>query len=111
MSRYQRFVLGIAAGALTLLGLYGVGSSDYTTVGSILLRSGIVLGVICLAIPQLSGKNASWSLVSLVVIVGLVMVAAARPRYFALAAILAVLFLTLQAIGRRFSRATRSHDK
>ncbi len=104
----QRYYIGGVAVLLVLAGLWGVLSNDGVVFGAILLRAGLVLLAIWIALPQLMGSNTRVSLISIGVIVVLTMVAASRPRYFAIVAIGGIVFFFLQTIVRRFSQALRN---
>ncbi len=102
---YQRVLLLVIAVVLTAAGLWGLYSNQFDSLGAIMMRAGFVLFVIWLAMPQLTGTSSRGSLM-LVGLLGLiVLVAVTNKRFLPLVVGTSVLYLLLQTVGKRFTRA------
>ena len=98
---WQRLMIGlIAVGCLGAgISLYFARPDETTGYVGILVRVGVLLGVICLAMPQLEPLKAKLSTIALLVTVLLLVVVAARPNWFRIVAgILAVTLIVNWAL-------------
>ena len=69
----------------------------------VMLRSGLLLAAIWLAIPQLTSRDSKLTMPILILCVVLIMIVATRPRLFFVLGVLAIAGFLLQGVVRRFT--------
>lgn len=112
MSLLQRNLFGLCGLALVVFGAIGSMTQADSSFPSICLRAGLVILAIWLALPQLSGRNASVSGLFVAGIIVLIVVFSSRPRALFFALALAVAAFVLQTVGRRLiSALTKPSDR
>ena len=89
----------LAGGSILLL----QDSPQSQTYSGILIRVGCMLGALWLAFPQLASLRNRFSMVTLAVMVLLLLLVAARPRIFPIAAAVAIATILLNGLLRKLS--------
>ena len=104
MNPQRVFLLIIALSALaggTILLLQDTAQSQ--TYSGILIRVGCMLGALWLAFPQLASLRNRFSILTMGVMVLLLLLVAARPRIFPIAAAVAIATILLNGLLRKLS--------
>ena len=92
-------ILALTAGIALLL-QDGPNSQTYS---GVLIRVGLMLSALCLAYPQLENLKNRLSLFTIVLVVFMLLLVAARPRIFPIAAGIALGSILLNGLFRRLS--------
>ena len=102
---FQRIVVGVLAGVFLAIGvlLYIGGNPEFQALSGLLVRVGLLLGAGCLAWDQLLGLPPKLSLAGLVLGIGLLFLAASRPRLFPILFAAAVIGIFVNGAIRRFT--------
>ena len=98
----QRILLGAIAAVMLLVGitLYAFFPAANPAVTAILIRVGTVLGVVWLAFPQLKTVGQRVPVAIVCCLLGGLVLMAARPNFFKVAAALAVLLIALSLVAK-----------
>ena len=101
-TRSQRIILGVVAGIMLLFGVvsYLLFPAANPAVTAILIRVGTVLGVIWLAFPQLKTMGQRLPVFMVGGLLGALVLMAARPNLFKVAAGLMVLLVSLSLLAK-----------
>ena len=101
----QRTLLLLLAIVFLILGvaLYLQGTTQSNQYSGILIRVGVMLGVVWTAYPQLETLRRKSSVFVISVLLGLMLIVAARPRIFPIAAAVAIATILINGVMRRFA--------
>lgn len=99
----RRITLGAISCAFILTGLAGYLFQWEGSIFGVLLRSGLSLGAVWLALPELTSQKSKLTTPVLIICVVLIMVIAIRPRLFLVFGALALAAFLLQGVVRRFT--------
>ena len=104
----QRILLGAIAAVMLLVGiaLYAFFPAANPAMTALLIRVGSVLGVVWLAFPQLKTVGQRLPVVILCCLLGGLILMAARPNLFKIAAALIVLLGALSLIAKVFRKTS-----
>ncbi len=99
----QRTLIAVAAAVCLFIAAYLLwfGDQPHSSVAGILVKVGLMLGVVALALPGIQSSDFRLSLFPLTVLLGMLVLVAARPRVFVLAAVIAALALGINGLLRR----------
>ena len=104
----QRIILGAIAAIMLLLGiaLYAFFPAANPAVTALLIRVGTVLGVVWLAFPQLKTVGQQVPVVIVCGLLGGLVLMAARPNLFKIAAALIVILIVLSLLAKVFRKTS-----
>lgn len=104
----QRILLGVIAAIMLLSGIamYAFFPAANPAVTAILIRVGTVLGVVWLAFPQLKTVGQRVPVVIVCCLLGGLVLMAARPNLFKVAAALIVLLVALSLVAKVFRKTS-----
>jgi len=104
----QRIVLGAIAAIMLLAGIamYAFFPAANPAVTAILIRVGTVLGVVWLAFPQLKTAGQRMPMVVVCGLLGGLVLMAARPNLFKIAAALIVVLIALSLVAKVFRKTS-----
>ena len=103
----QRFAIGIISGIFLVVGagLFLGGDPEYRGLCGLLVRVGLFLGATCLAWDQLLGLPDKLSIMGIAVGIGVLFIAASRPKVFPILFAGYVVALFVNGAIRRFTGA------
>ena len=104
---YRRIGLGIISGIFILIGIVALIAGWEAVVFWILLRSGLLMGAVWLAMPELTSQDSKLTTPVLLLSIVLIMIIATRPRLFLILGTLAIASFFLQGVVRRLTAGLR----
>lgn len=99
----RRICLGAISLSFILVGVLAYFLGWEGVIFWVLLRSGLLLGAVWLAMPELTSMDSKLTTPVLILCVVLIMIVATRPRLFFILGIMAIAAFLLQGVVRRFT--------
>jgi hypothetical protein len=103
----RRITLGAISLAFILIGVLAYCFGWEGVIFWVLLRSGLLLGAIWLALPELTSQESKLTTPILILSVVLIIIMATRPKLFFLFGTLAIAGFLLQGVVRRFTKGLK----
>ncbi len=103
----RRICLGIISALFVLTGIAAYVLGWEGVMFWVMLRSGLALGAVWLAMPQLTSDDSKLTVPVLLLGVLLVMIMATKPRLLLLFGALAIAAFLLQGVARRFTKGMK----
>ncbi len=104
---FRRAAFGVISFSFVLIGIVAYVANWESVAYWVMLRSGLFMSAVWLALPDLTSTRSRLSTPSLVLSVVLIVVLAIRPRIFMVLGSLAIVAFLLQGVVRRFTKGLK----